>query len=307
MTTRSARAALSRLCSPRRKTTCLCTCLLVSEQPCEADQIPWMGGKGVGSLGMAGPTHNHGAFDVQVNGISRLLPSAVPIFFWERELTRPGYAVFVMLHGMSCFDLPKKKGSVPTPISIASVRHMAWQGNPLGWEKNHGPSSAPEQSWQDGAGGLLLVAAAHETGLLAQLETAIAPCLTQTSHPQLSPSCRARRSLLLTLLFLNAVGLRRTRDLRGYTGEALGLLTGRQRAYSYWHTERFLTHLAIGGGAEMLTNALGKWFAALWQSGAEQEVACCVYIDGHRKPVYVTKLIPLGQNSGVSCAGALAR
>ena len=120
MMIRSARAALSRLCAPRRKTTCLCTCLLVSEQPCEADQIPWMGGKGVGSLGMAGPTHNHGAFDVQMNGTSRLLPSAVPIFFWERELTHPGYAVFVMLHGMSCFDLPKKKGSVPTPILLGT-------------------------------------------------------------------------------------------------------------------------------------------------------------------------------------------
>ncbi len=75
---------------------------------------------------------------------------------------------------------------------------MAWQGTPLGGEKNHGQSSAPEQYWQDGAGGLLLVAAAHETELLAQLETAIAPCLTQTSHPQLSPSCRSHRSLLLS-------------------------------------------------------------------------------------------------------------
>ena len=109
-----------RLCAPWRKAMCLCTWLLGSEQPCEADQIPWMGGKGVGSLGMAGPNHNHGAFDVQMNGTSRLLPSAVPIFFWERELTHPGYAVFVMLHGMSCFDLPKKKGSVPTPILLGT-------------------------------------------------------------------------------------------------------------------------------------------------------------------------------------------
>jgi hypothetical protein len=79
-----------------------------------------MGGKGVGSLGMAGLTHNHGAFDVQMNGTSRFLPSAVPIFFWERELTHPGYAVFVMLHGMSYFDLPKKKGSVPTLILLGT-------------------------------------------------------------------------------------------------------------------------------------------------------------------------------------------
>jgi hypothetical protein len=89
---------------------------------------------------------------------------------------------------------------------------MAWKGNPHGWEKNQDHSSAPERYWQDGAGGLLLVAAVHETGLLAHLETAIAPCLTQIPHPPLSLSLRAPRSLLLTLLFLNAVGLRRTRD-----------------------------------------------------------------------------------------------
>jgi hypothetical protein len=100
--------------------------------------------------------------------------------------------------------------------------------------------------------------------------------------------------LLLTLLFLNAVGLRRTRDLRGYSDEALGLLTGRHRAYGYWHTERFLAHLANAGGAEGLTNALGKWTAALWQEASEQEATCCVYIDGHRKPVYADKLIPRG-------------
>src|SRR5712692_7939026 len=189
-----------------------------------------------------------------------------------------------------------------SPISIASVRRMAWKGNPLGWEKNQDPSSAPERDWQDGAGGLLLVAAVHETGLLAHLETAMAPCLTQTTHPPLSLSLRSRRSLLLTLLFLNAVGLRRTRDLRGYTDEALGLLTGRRRAYSYWHTERFLTHLANAGGAEGLTTTLGKWTAALWQEAGEQEAACRLYIDGDRKPVYADKLIPRGL---IGCSGKI--
>src|SRR5512142_2744028 len=145
---------------------------------------------------------------------------------------------------------------------------MAWKGNPPGWEKNQDQSSAPKRDWQAGAGGLLLVAAVHETGLLAHLEPAIAPYLTQTSHPLVSPSSRSQRSLLLTLLFLNAVGLRRTRDLRGYSDEALGLLTGRHRAYGYWHTERFLAHLANAGGAENLTNALGKWTAELWQEAS---------------------------------------
>jgi hypothetical protein len=179
---------------------------------------------------------------------------------------------------------------------------MAWKGSPLGWEKNQDPSSTPEQGWQDGAGGLLLVAAVHETGLLTHFESAIASCLTQTSHPQLSPSSRSQRSLLLTLLFLNAVGLRRTRDLRGYTDEALGLWTGRRRAYGYWHTERFLTHLANAGGAEELTNALGKWTAALWQEAREKEAACRIYIDGHRKPVYADKLIPRGL---IGCSGKI--
>ncbi len=179
---------------------------------------------------------------------------------------------------------------------------MAWKGSPQGWEKNQDQSSAPEGDWQDGAGGLLLVAAVHETGLLAHFETAIASCLTQTSHPHLSPSLRSQRSLLLTLLFLNAVGLRRTRDLRGYTDQALGLLTGRRRAYGYWHTERFLTHLANAEGAEGLTNALGVWTAGLWQEAKEQEAACRIYIDGHRKPVYADKLIPRGL---IGCSGKI--
>jgi hypothetical protein len=108
--------------------------------------------------------------------------------------------------------------------------------------------------------------------------------------------------LLLTLLFLNAVGLRRTRDLRGYTEQALGLLTGRRRAYGYWHTERFLTHLAKAQGAEGLTNALGEWTAGLWQETREQEAACRIYVDGHRKPVYADQLIPRGL---IGCSGKI--
>jgi hypothetical protein len=126
-----------------------------------------------------------------------------------------------------------------SPISIASVRHMAWPGNPLGWGKNHGQSSAPEQSWQDGAGGLLLVAAAHETGLLVQLETAIAPCLTQTAHQRLSPLCRSQRSLLLTLLFLNAVGLRRTRDKASLHQRSTRIVSGKAPRL------RLLAHRAV--------------------------------------------------------------
>ena len=64
----------------------------------------------------------------------------------------------------------------------------------------------------------------------------------------MQPSKSLRRSissnpnlrLLLTLLFLNAVGLHRPWDLRTYTGSELGLLTGRPQPYSYRHVERFL-------------------------------------------------------------------
>ena len=104
--------------------------------------------------------------------------------------------------------------------------------------------------------------------------------------------------LLLTLLFLGAVGLHRTCDLRGYSGDALGVLTGRKRAYGYAHVERFLSQLAHAGGAEIFTSALGKWTAHLWQSRATDETATdsspCFYVDGHRKPVYTEKLIPRG-------------
>jgi hypothetical protein len=104
--------------------------------------------------------------------------------------------------------------------------------------------------------------------------------------------------LVLTLLFLGAVGLRRSWDLRGYTGDGLGLLTGRKRAYGYAHVERFLSQLAHAGGSETFTEALGKWTAHLWQSRAKDEPATdgsrCFYVDGHRKPVYTEKLIPRG-------------
>src|SRR5215472_9283326 len=68
------------------------------------------------------------------------------------------------------------------------------------------------------------------------LEAAL-PLTSATCPARLAHSTRASRErLLLMLLFLNAVGLRRTWDLRGYTGTALALLTQRQRAYSYRHT-----------------------------------------------------------------------
>ena len=94
-----------------------------------------------------------------------------------------------------------------------------------------------------------MLAAAHQTGLLTSLERALAPSLL-TADPALrlaqsQPATLHRQ--VLTLLFLEAVGLRRTWDLRGYTGTALALLTDRHLAYGYRHMERFLAELAEAG------------------------------------------------------------
>ena len=99
---------------------------------------------------------------------------------------------------------------------------------------------------------------------------------------------------MLTLLFLPLSGLRRTHDLRGYTADALAVVTGRHRAYGYCHTERFLSQFAKAEGAEALTTALGSWTAHLWEADSQQETTPCFYIDGHRKPVYAESLIPRG-------------
>jgi hypothetical protein len=143
---------------------------------------------------------------------------------------------------------------------------------------------------------LLLVAAAHETGLLETLETALSSCASQDISRLAHLTSSSRQSLLRTLLFLGVVGLSRTWDLRSYTGDALGLLTGRSRAYGYFHTERFLAELARSNGAEVLTSTLTRWTTCLWHSGtlANAGKQALFYIDGHRKPVYTDTLIPRG-------------
>lgn len=142
----------------------------------------------------------------------------------------------------------------------------------------------------------MLVAAAQETGLLAQLETALACCSSEQSG-RIGRLCPASRQMLvLTLLFLGVVGLRRPWDLRGYTGDALALLTGRRRAYGYWHVERLLTQLAHAGAAEALTSVLLHWTTQLWEPAEHQRDVhpSRWYVDGHRKPVYSQQLIPRG-------------
>lgn len=108
-----------------------------------------------------------------------------------------------------------------------------------------------------------------------------------------------RRRLLLTLLFLGAVGLHRTWDLRGYTADGLALLTGRTRAYGYRYTEAFLSQVASADGADSFTSALACWATQLWHSTGETERAeqphtLTCYVDGHRKPVYSDVLLSRG-------------
>lgn len=142
--------------------------------------------------------------------------------------------------------------------------------------------------------------AAHQTGLLTAFQTALQPRLL-TAAPALrlthnQPATLRSQMLTLTLLFLEAVGLQRPWDLRGYTSQALALLTGRRLAYGYRHTERFLTELASVGADAPLTEALACWTASLWKPGPQgrENPTPVFYVDGHRKPVYADSLIPRG-------------
>jgi hypothetical protein len=137
-----------------------------------------------------------------------------------------------------------------------------------------------------------------------QLEQALPPP-PAPSDPACLPlagSPAVRQRLLLTILFLGAVGLHRTWDLRGYTADGLALLTGRTRAYGYRSAEAFLSQVARADGAERFTDALACWATHLWHPSAVTEEAgkaaslhaLTCYVDGHRKPVYSDALIPRG-------------
>src|SRR5205085_8461889 len=129
--------------------------------------------------------------------------------------------------------------------------------------------------WREEAGAMVLLAATRETNLVSQFEAAFpleqSHATVQGAAPQhlLHPNVR----LLLTLLFLNAVGLHRPWDLRSYTGSELGLLTGRPQPYSYRHTERFLSTLAAVHADDAFSAALARWTTSLWQVEARSQEA----------------------------------
>ena len=89
-----------------------------------------------------------------------------------------------------------------------------------GKNQPNGPPSEP--TWHEGAGSLLLLAAAQETGVIAALEQAL-PTGEQVASRLAHTTPVTRRQSLLTLLFLGAVGLRRTWDETKLHGRRAGL------------------------------------------------------------------------------------
>jgi hypothetical protein len=68
---------------------------------------------------------------------------------------------------------------------------------------------------------LLLLAAAHETGLLETLEHTVPVCQAMPTSRLAHSTGASRRRLLLTLLFLGVIGLQRTWDLRACANRLL--------------------------------------------------------------------------------------
>jgi hypothetical protein len=66
-------------------------------------------------------------------------------------------------------------------------------------------SPPTEPKWQEGAGGLLLVAAAEVSGLLSTMETAVSACTPCADARLAHLSARSRHMLVRTLLFLGVV------------------------------------------------------------------------------------------------------
>jgi hypothetical protein len=145
----------------------------------------------------------------------------------------------------------------------------------------------------------LLLAAAHETGLITTLLTALPTPSPTTRFGRMSQA--TIRALLLTLLFLAVVGLRRTWDLRSYTGDSLALLSGRLWAYGYRHVERFLAWLAHVGAADLLTDALAQWTTQLWSplSEASAPQGAAYYYIG----VIASRSTPMSVSRAASLAG----
>ncbi len=226
-------------------------------------------------------------------GATAIRPKRVPPFVpgWCATVNLPHIRPAMNCNTSSPSVLASRSVSVS---SIGCAPRLACAGSDRLHQKNVTSAATAQPIIHEGAGSLLLLAAAHETGLLAALTNALpAPHLPARLAHMRATTVRA---LLLTLLFLTAVGLRRTWDMRSYTGTMLALLSGRTWAYGYRHIERCLAELARAGGAERFTDALAQWTARLWEPPPTEANAPIptYYIDGHRKPVYTDDRIPRG-------------
>ena len=142
----------------------------------------------------------------------------------------------------------------------------------------------------------MLLAAAHETGLITALQETITPLLP--SGPSRLTRLRAStlRTLVLTVLWFVMAGLARPWSLRTYTGQLLALLTGRTCAYGYGTVERFVALLARTAAPDALTTMLAQWSTRLWHTDRlGYLLPFPVYLDGHKKPVYSDVLVPRGR------------
>ncbi len=143
----------------------------------------------------------------------------------------------------------------------------------------------------------LLLAAAHETGLITTLQATLTPLLP-TAAPRLARlRASTLRALLLTVLWGVMAGLARPWALRTYTGQLLALLTGRACAYGYSTVERFVALLARTTAPDALTTLLAQWSTRLWHADRlGYLLPFPVYVDGHKKPVFSDVLVPRGRH-----------
>jgi hypothetical protein len=134
------------------------------------------------------------------------------------------------------------------------------------------------------------LAVAEQTGLLAMLDEAVDLPPEGPDERLIRSQAKTRRKLLQTLLFMPVFGVFRPYALRSYSGDGLGLLIGRERAFGYQHTERFLSQLSRASFDTALEQSLAIWTSKLWSHSAETTY----YVDGHRKPVYSQAVLPRG-------------
>ncbi len=123
----------------------------------------------------------------------------------------------------TCRDAPVQSGRMlqaaleaqcGLKVSVGHLNALRAQWNlrrPTGGAEKNRPSTPSEPTWQEGAGSLLLLAAAQETGVIAALEQAL-PGAAPTPLRLARSTPTTRRQSLLTLLLLPAVGLRRPCD-----------------------------------------------------------------------------------------------